>query len=865
MEEEKEFTIPREAIKTMKKDIARFKGEGEKPSPVPSLDASRLQRDTEGEEERRMEEEKESKRLEEERKKREEEENKKKEEEERRAEEEKIRYEAEEKKRREEQEKIRREKKKPKTEKEILLEEKKEIQRQRIQIEEMLQKLAVEKKPLEKQKEEVLRKIKEVEESFQKIAGQEKLIEEKQRKIEEKETAAERPDQRRILERERWKVEERRRELEKQRWPWDEKLKELNSQLYEIKTSSAEIEAREGKFIEQGEKLIEKQEKIQLKSEKIDLEEQLQNIEGARTSFEEKKAAFSGQLEDIDGKLEKIKTEEGGVEEEKRIIEEEERGAEDLEKRRELEKERWEIEEKRRKIESARWGLEGERQKIKNQAQEFETRFKTLSERRNNIIKRIKEIEAKIEGKIPAFSLLQRDTEDKEEKQEEEKKQVIFEIPKEKEMIKEDKGKKEIEQTIEQARKRIEDLKKPSFVPLRSGTTEGKEEKNKEEQKRKEIAQKMAAEVEKKREMAGHPPKIPSEVIRIVPQKPTLSEKLWVRILIVSIILVLLAGIFTFWYWYFRVREQLPIGSEGPKEILDEEEPSKPSESSEKKEVVLLQSLFPVGDTRDISVLKLETIPLLVAEILKEWQADDQFKQIIIKKENKVISLREFFQALLIRMPDNFYEKVESNFTLFSYAQPQGNRLGFIIEVIDKQGLINLLKSQETTIEDDFKVFFGLMGKNKPALIPYFRNANKVQGYEGPDFRYKTLTQEDLGICYFVSDDYLVFTSSWRSMEHLLGRLKVNLPTRQLTEELKYGDMGEQVKLLQTWLAKDPQVYPEGTISGKFWKLTQKAVVRFQQKYASEVLAPQGLEKGTGIVDSFTRNKLNELYGTLVP
>ena len=77
-------------------------------------------------------------------------------------------------------------------------------------------------------------------------------------------------------------------------------------------------------------------------------------------------------------------------------------------------------------------------------------------------------------------------------------------------------------------------------------------------------------------------PKPSPELIRVVPKKPTTSGKLWVRILIVSIILVLLAGVGTFWYWFFRVRSQTPVPSDETleQEMLpgEEEEEEIPSE-----------------------------------------------------------------------------------------------------------------------------------------------------------------------------------------------------------------------------------------------------------------------------------------------
>ena len=54
-------------------------------------------------------------------------------------------------------------------------------------------------------------------------------------------------------------------------------------------------------------------------------------------------------------------------------------------------------------------------------------------------------------------------------------------------------------------------------------------------------------------------------------------------------------------------------------------------------------------------------------------------------------------------------------------------------------------------------------------------------------------------------------------------------------------------------------IYPEGIITGNFFTLTQQAVIRFQEKYASEILTPLGLASGTGYVGSSTRAKINEL------
>jgi peptidoglycan hydrolase-like protein with peptidoglycan-binding domain len=69
-----------------------------------------------------------------------------------------------------------------------------------------------------------------------------------------------------------------------------------------------------------------------------------------------------------------------------------------------------------------------------------------------------------------------------------------------------------------------------------------------------------------------------------------------------------------------------------------------------------------------------------------------------------------------------------------------------------------------------------------------------------------------------------------------------------------------QVRCLQEFLRlQGPEIYPEGLVTGNFLYLTKKAVIRFQEKYANEILAPWGLKKGTGFVGPTTRAKINQL------
>ena len=72
------------------------------------------------------------------------------------------------------------------------------------------------------------------------------------------------------------------------------------------------------------------------------------------------------------------------------------------------------------------------------------------------------------------------------------------------------------------------------------------------------------------------------------------------------------------------------------------------------------------------------------------------------------------------------------------------------------------------------------------------------------------------------------------------------------------------VKCLQEFLKNQGTgIYPEGLVTGNFASLTQQAVIRFQDKYASEILTPIGLLSGTGYVGNQTRNKINQLLNSI--
>ncbi|MBM2817843.1 MAG: Serine-rich adhesin, platelet-type, partial [Parcubacteria group bacterium] len=78
-----------------------------------------------------------------------------------------------------------------------------------------------------------------------------------------------------------------------------------------------------------------------------------------------------------------------------------------------------------------------------------------------------------------------------------------------------------------------------------------------------------------------------------------------------------------------------------------------------------------------------------------------------------------------------------------------------------------------------------------------------------------------------------------------------------INKRLQKGMKNNQVSTLQQWLSQDKDIYPEGTVSGYYGSLTEKAVQKFQEKYG---IAGSG-EEGYGVVGPKTRVKLSEIFG----
>ncbi len=93
-----------------------------------------------------------------------------------------------------------------------------------------------------------------------------------------------------------------------------------------------------------------------------------------------------------------------------------------------------------------------------------------------------------------------------------------------------------------------------------------------------------------------------------------------------------------------------------------------------------------------------------------------------------------------------------------------------------------------------------------------------------------------------------------------------NAEAVDFSRDLRFGDQGFSVRLLQVILNQDPATKVAETGPGSvgqeteyFGLKTKQAVIRLQNKYFSELLVPRGKKWGDGLVEVRVRAKLSEL------
>jgi len=91
--------------------------------------------------------------------------------------------------------------------------------------------------------------------------------------------------------------------------------------------------------------------------------------------------------------------------------------------------------------------------------------------------------------------------------------------------------------------------------------------------------------------------------------------------------------------------------------------------------------------------------------------------------------------------------------------------------------------------------------------------------------------------------------------------LGIQSASAAITSQLDLSDRGPEVTELQTYLATNASIYPEGLVTGYFGQLTKAAVERFQ---TTQGIVSQGtpVTTGYGRVGPLTMARINSLLGS---
>lgn len=190
----------------------------------------------------------------------------------------------------------------------------------------------------------------------------------------------------------------------------------------------------------------------------------------------------------------------------------------------------------------------------------------------------------------------------------------------------------------------------------------------------------------------------------------------------------------------------------------------------------------------------------------------------------------------------------------------------------DNKGGVMILRRMGSTYWTDVN---GVSTWDKAKLLPIRVPAVITGGHEefltGYDYEPDTNRMRIYWLNHW-SKDWADNGHGWEYFDvwqHLIGEVRVSVAAIPVVQGFKYnfelsmqrGDKGPDVVALQHVL-KLENCYPDGVgFTGNFGPITASGVTQLQQKYAAEILTPQGLTHGTGYVGRGTIAWLQKHYG----
>jgi hypothetical protein len=265
------------------------------------------------------------------------------------------------------------------------------------ELEEVLKGINEEKAPFEKRKMEIEDEIENIKKKLDLILEKKNKTDEIKKDLENREGLAQTPEEKRAIEKERWRVEDERNGIEKEKYDKEDEIKSLRLQIRECDLNAEKVLAKEKDTIQQLEIFKRDRDRIILGQTKKDLEERLSPLNQAVEDIKREMFDNTKQRDKSDKGLTDIGLREKAVEDEIKILERRQSETADEVILRDIELRRRTAEEARRKLEKDRWevedkikDLEDKRKIIKEKYQEVSAQIKQIKEELLSIEEKIK-------------------------------------------------------------------------------------------------------------------------------------------------------------------------------------------------------------------------------------------------------------------------------------------------------------------------------------------------------------------------------------------------------------------------------------------------------------------------------------------
>lgn len=252
-------------------------------------------------------------------------------------------------------------------------------------LEEALKDVNKEKAPFEERKKEIEDEIANIKKKLELVLEKKTRIDEIKKDLEEKEAIANTPEEKRAIEKERWKVEDERNNIEQEKYNKEDEIKSLKLQIRECDLNAEKVMAKEKDTLLQLEVLKRDKNRIILGQTKKDLEERLEPLNKSVEDIKKEMFENTKQRDKSDKGLSDIGLKEKAIEDEIKILERRQNETTDEIILRDIEMRRKTAEEKRRSLEKDRWEIE-------DKVRDFEENRKIIKEKYQEISSQIKQI-----------------------------------------------------------------------------------------------------------------------------------------------------------------------------------------------------------------------------------------------------------------------------------------------------------------------------------------------------------------------------------------------------------------------------------------------------------------------------------------